>query len=136
MLNQITPAQLSAWGEQHAAAGPLIVLDVREPWELQTASVKPAGFELLSIPMQGVPARLSEAATAAVCEAAVVAHETLGLSYLSRIDFIIDDDSQPIFLEANALPGLTETSSAPLAIEASGVELGQLYEALARAAAS
>jgi rhodanese-related sulfurtransferase len=60
MLTQITPAQLNDWAAQHAGAGPLIVLDVREPWELQTASVKPAGFELLSIPMQGVPARLSE----------------------------------------------------------------------------
>jgi len=60
MLTQITPAQLNDWAAQHAGAGPLIVLDVREPWELQTASVKPAGFELLSIPMQGVPTRLSE----------------------------------------------------------------------------
>jgi rhodanese-related sulfurtransferase len=60
MLTQITPAQLNDWAAQHAGAGPLVVLDVREPWELQTASVKPAGFELLTIPMQGVPARLSE----------------------------------------------------------------------------
>ena len=60
MLTQITPAQLNDWAAQHAGAGPLVVLDVREPWELQTASVKSAGFELLTIPMQGVPARLSE----------------------------------------------------------------------------
>ncbi len=60
MLTQITPAQLNDWAAQHAGAGPLVVLDVREPWELQTASVKPAGFELLTIPMLGVPARLSE----------------------------------------------------------------------------
>ncbi|MFM2240562.1 MAG: Thiosulfate sulfurtransferase GlpE [Pseudomonadota bacterium] len=60
MLNQITPAQLNDWAAQQASTGPLIVLDVREPWELQTASVTPAGFELLSIPMQQVPARLSE----------------------------------------------------------------------------
>ena len=60
MLNQITPAQLSAWGEQQAAAGALLVLDVREPWEVQTASVKPAGFELLTIPMSLIPARLNE----------------------------------------------------------------------------
>jgi len=46
----------------------------------------------------------------------------------------VDDSGVPWFLEANALPGLTETSSAPLAIEASGVDVGALYEALARAA--
>jgi rhodanese-related sulfurtransferase len=36
------------------------VLDVREPWELQTASVKPDGFELVSMPMRSVPARYLE----------------------------------------------------------------------------
>lgn len=60
MLNQITPAQLGAWAAQQTEAGPVVVLDVREPWELQTASVKPDGFELLTIPMHLVPARLSE----------------------------------------------------------------------------
>mgnify|MGYP000470441734 CR=1 FL=1 len=80
------------------------------------------------------PARLSESAAAAVAEAAVVAHETLGLSYLSRIDFIIDDNSQPVFLEANALPGLTETSSAPLAIDAASLDIAVLFDALARQA--
>jgi rhodanese-related sulfurtransferase len=60
MLNQISPAQLNDWGQQHAQAGTLVVLDVREPWELQTASVKPDGFELVAIPMHLVPARLNE----------------------------------------------------------------------------
>ena len=37
-----------------------MVLDVREPWELQTASVTPEGFVLLHVPMQSLPARLTE----------------------------------------------------------------------------
>ena len=37
-----------------------IVLDVREPWELQTASVKADGFTLLTIPMREIPARTAE----------------------------------------------------------------------------
>ena len=37
-----------------------MLLDVREPWELQTASVRPDGFELLAIPMNEIPARLAE----------------------------------------------------------------------------
>lgn len=81
-----------------------------------------------------VPARLSDQVSAAIASAAVTVHETLGLSQISRIDLIVDDSGVPWFLEANSLPGLTETSSAPLAIEASGVDPGQLYEALARAA--
>ena len=63
-MNSITPAQLQDWLQQAtdpAAPQALpVVLDVREPWELQTASVKPEGFELLAMPMRSVPARLLE----------------------------------------------------------------------------
>ena len=81
------------------------------------------------------PARLAESTLAAVSEAAVVAHETLGLDFLSRIDFIVTEDGEPVFLEANALPGLTETSSAPLAIDATGQATAVLFNALALRAA-
>ncbi|UXC19552.1 MULTISPECIES: rhodanese-like domain-containing protein [Comamonas] len=57
-MEQIRPAQLNEWLAQHADHNPL-VLDVREPWELRTASVKPEGFELLNIPMQQIPASLN-----------------------------------------------------------------------------
>ncbi|MEY4040366.1 MAG: hypothetical protein RLZZ52_1234 [Actinomycetota bacterium] len=80
-----------------------------------------------------VPARLSDEISERISAAAITVHETLGLSPLSRIDLIVDAAGEPWFLEANALPGLTETSSAPLAIEASGIEVGQLYEVLALA---
>ena len=59
MLDQISPNQLQDWGQQHVHAGPLVVLDVREPWELQTASVKPVGFDLVSIPIDRKSTRLN-----------------------------------------------------------------------------
>lgn len=59
MIDQVRPADLAAWFAQDADA-PAVLLDVREPWELQTASVVPAGFTLLAIPMNEIPARLSE----------------------------------------------------------------------------
>lgn len=62
-MNAIRPSQLQAWiAQASATAGSAmpIVLDVREPWELQTASVTPAGFELLHMPMRTIPARLQE----------------------------------------------------------------------------
>lgn len=63
-MQSITPAQLPQWLEQIRQANPEgpapLVLDVREPWELQTASVRPDGFELLHIPMRTVPERLQE----------------------------------------------------------------------------
>ncbi|MDP2067136.1 MAG: rhodanese-like domain-containing protein [Burkholderiaceae bacterium] len=62
MIVQVRPADLAAWLQSVAsdAAALPVVLDVREPWELQTASVQPAGFRLVPIPMGDVPARLSE----------------------------------------------------------------------------
>lgn len=77
-----------------------------------------------------VPARLTENVSRDTQRVAVLAHTTLGLSGLSRIDVIVDEAGTAWFLEANCLPGLTETSSAPLAIEASGVEVGVFYERL------
>lgn len=82
-----------------------------------------------------VPARVSESASAGAREVALAAHAVLGLSDLSRIDIIVDDRGAAHFLEANTLPGLTETSSAPLAIEAAGFSLPEVYHTLAVRAA-
>ncbi|MDR6972323.1 D-alanine--D-alanine ligase [Leifsonia shinshuensis] len=81
-----------------------------------------------------VPARLDSAVGAAVAEAATTAHTALGLRHLSRIDLIVDAAGTPWFLEANVLPGLTETSIMPQAIAAAGRETGEVYAALASAA--
>ncbi|MBM7832457.1 D-alanine-D-alanine ligase [Agromyces cerinus] len=80
------------------------------------------------------PSRLGDAAVTAVSEAAVLAHHTLGLRDLSRVDFIVDDSGRPWFLEANVIPGLTETSLVPLAIDASGSSAAAIYGALVEAA--
>ena len=82
------------------------------------------------------PSRLDASVIAAASDAAVLAHRTLGLRDLSRVDFIIDHDGRPWFLEANVIPGLTETSLVPLAIEASGTDASTVYSALARSAHS
>lgn len=62
MIDQVRPPELAAWIRSQAAAGgaPAVVLDVREPAELQAASVKPAGFELIAIPMSELALRLGE----------------------------------------------------------------------------
>lgn len=63
MIAQVSPADFPAWRDSLKAAAPNalpVVLDVREPWELQTASVKPDGFTLVHIPMRDIPARLAE----------------------------------------------------------------------------
>ena len=80
------------------------------------------------------PARLSDEITARAAEAAIAAHVALGLRHLSRVDIIVDENGTPWFLEANVLPGLTETSLLPQALEAAGHDLGWVYSALADAA--
>jgi rhodanese-related sulfurtransferase len=58
MVDQITPEELKGWFAE--TAGQPVVLDVREGWELEAASVKPNGFDLVAIPMGHVPARIGE----------------------------------------------------------------------------
>jgi len=66
MIVQVSPAHFAAWRSEasstNAGTAP-VVLDVREPWELQTASFAPDGFTLLHVPMQSIPAHLAELQT-------------------------------------------------------------------------
>jgi D-alanine-D-alanine ligase len=80
------------------------------------------------------PARLSSEFAAAASTAAVAAHGALGLRHISRVDLIIDGAGTPWFLEANVLPGLTETSLVPQALSVSGFDLGWTYAELAEQA--
>lgn len=59
MIESLRPAELDDWLKRQQGGRPL-VLDVREPWERQTASVAAQGFELVAIPMGEIPARLQE----------------------------------------------------------------------------
>ena len=81
-----------------------------------------------------VPARLDGVAAEKASSMAIAAHEELGLRHISRIDMIIDGQGVAWFLEANVLPGLTDTSLLPQAIVASGNSLGEVYYSLADAA--
>ncbi len=67
MVVQVTPVDLENWAATcavdggHGQARVPVLLDVREPWELQTAAVPAAaGYEVLGIPMSTVPQRLAE----------------------------------------------------------------------------
>jgi rhodanese-related sulfurtransferase len=58
MILQVRPGDFEDWLQAQATLP--VVLDVREPWEVQVASVGAGDFELLAIPMNQVPARLAE----------------------------------------------------------------------------
>ncbi|HET9137835.1 D-alanine--D-alanine ligase [Actinophytocola sp.] len=76
------------------------------------------------------PARLDDRSAAAVADLAVSAHRLLGLRDVSRTDAIVAPDGAAYFLEVNSSPGLTETSLLPMASEAAGRSLGDIYAAL------
>lgn len=80
------------------------------------------------------PARVSEEIGHVVQHRALRIHEELGLRHLSRIDFIIDAQDEPWFLEASVNPGLTETSTVSQAIEAAGLDAADVFAGLVRAA--
>lgn len=65
--------------------------------------------------------------------AALEVHKALGCRDLSRIDMVWDGD-KPRVLEVNVSPGLTEHSLIPIAIERSGVSLGEFLDELLRIA--
>ena len=81
-----------------------------------------------------VPAKLSDELAAECARVAVAAHETLDLRDLSRSDLMIDAEGTVWFLEVNVAPGLTETSTVPLAVSAAGMDLGELMADLVRTA--
>ena len=54
-MTHITPERLSAWLNDQERSRPTL-LDVREPWELQTCRIPGA----IHVPMREIPARLSE----------------------------------------------------------------------------
>ncbi|MBP2475534.1 D-alanine-D-alanine ligase [Crossiella equi] len=76
------------------------------------------------------PARLTAESQAAVGELAVAAHKLLGLRDISRTDAIVAPDGTVHFLEVNVSPGLTETSLLPMAVEAAGRSLGEVFGTL------
>jgi D-alanine-D-alanine ligase len=75
------------------------------------------------------PARLPRTVMAAAAAAAVTLHRALGLRDLSRTDLIVSGD-QVFFLEANVMPGLTETSTLPMAVASAGLDLGAVFRDL------
>ena len=68
------------------------------------------------------PATFPETAITDLKKAALRVHEAIGAFGYSRSDFILTSNG-PTFLEINTLPGLTEASLLPLALQASGISM-------------
>jgi D-alanine-D-alanine ligase len=77
------------------------------------------------------PARLTDEVAEEAARIALLAHEHLGLRHLSRADLVVQSDGTVTFLEVNVAPGCTETSLLPQAVEAAGLDLGEVFADLA-----
>jgi D-alanine-D-alanine ligase len=82
------------------------------------------------------PARLDGDLAREAAAAAITAHRALGLRDLSRTDIIVERSGQLQILETNVAPGMTDTSTWPLALAASGRDFGQICRDLAAQAAA
>ncbi len=81
------------------------------------------------------PAELSEESSKLCAQMALDVHELFGLRDISRSDIIVRPDGTPCFLEVNVAPGMTETSLAPLAMQAAGLDVGEVFSKLVNLAA-
>jgi D-alanine-D-alanine ligase len=80
------------------------------------------------------PAKLSAAQTRTLQEIALKAFRALKLGGYARIDFRMSTDGTFYCLEANTLPGMTQTSLIPQAAAAAGISFSELCDRIAQLA--
>jgi D-alanine-D-alanine ligase len=73
------------------------------------------------------PAQLGDALTDAAQSLALDVFRLLGCRGFARVDLMLEEGTDQLFvLEANAIPGLTETSLLPMAADAAGIGFDEL----------
>ena len=75
------------------------------------------------------PAQLEESVSERAAELALEVYSLLGCAGFARVDLMLDSGSGELFvLEADTVPGLTETSLLPQAADAAGIGFDELIE--------
>jgi D-alanine-D-alanine ligase len=74
------------------------------------------------------PAELPSGVAERTQALAVEAYRALGCSGFARVDLMLREDGELFVLEANSVPGLTETSLLPQAADAAGIPFDALVE--------
>jgi D-alanine-D-alanine ligase len=81
------------------------------------------------------PAELEEPVATRAKDLALEVYELLGCRGFGRVDLMLDGDGQGLYvLEADPIPGLTETSLLPQAADAAGIGFDELIERIVAAA--
>lgn len=74
------------------------------------------------------PAPFDAQTTERIQRAGLAAFKAVGGRDYARVDVMVRDGGEPVVLEVNTLPGLTETSLLPKAAAAAGLSYGQLCQ--------
>jgi len=90
-MQAIEVTELSAWCRDADPAP--VLLDVREPWELAIAAIRPPRGEAVSIPMMQIPLRLAEVdrARPVVC----ICHH--GVRSAQVVAFLVQQGYSPVY---------------------------------------
>lgn len=80
------------------------------------------------------PAPFDESTTRRVQDVALAAFRAIGGRDYSRVDVMVRAGGEPVVLEVNTLPGMTESSLLPKAAAAAGYDYGELCERMVRLA--
>ncbi|MCP3025832.1 D-alanine--D-alanine ligase [Halobacillus sp. A5] len=117
---EVTVPVVGKQGEEEAL--PVIEIIPKSDYYDFDSKYKPGGSEHI------VPAKVSDELTEQLQAYAVEAHQLLGCSVYSRVDFIINENNTPIILEVNTLPGMTPTSLFPDSAQVIGLSYDDLVE--------
>jgi D-alanine-D-alanine ligase len=109
-------------GNDDPQALPIVEVVAGEGAEFYDLKVKYEPSELHHV----MPARLPQDVYERAQRLAVRAHKALGCRGASRSDFIVKADGQPVILETNTIPGMTETSLLPDSARHAGIEFPEL----------
>ncbi len=131
---------LERWVSGIEITAPILEPAGEDPRVLNLVEVRPRGgsydFEAKYTPGAtdfAIPAEIPTDTAANVGETALAAYRALGCSGFGRVDMILENDT-PQVLDANTIPGFTETSTLPLAAEAAGTSFEELVETILDAA--
>jgi len=131
---------LEHWVAGTEIAVPILEPAGEEPRVLNLVEVRPRGgsydFEAKYTPGAtdfAIPAEIPAEAATRLEETALNSYQTLGCYGFGRVDAILEDGT-PWILDVKTIPGFTETSTLPLAAEATGISFEKLVETILESA--
>ncbi len=80
------------------------------------------------------PAEIEEKHSKRIHKISIEIHKLLGCRHYSRVDFRLDKNNKPWFLELNTHPGMTETSLLPKSANAAGFDFNSLIKKIIKQA--